>query len=270
MPQNEIPVAEPRHASTVLVARDASDTDAPALQILLTQRHASLRFMGGAYVFPGGTLQASDSDAGLASACGAPLAWPSQSDAPLDIAHALAAIRETFEEAGLLLGAPELEAGALALLRRRLLDGEDFGMLLATARIALDLSAVVPFMHWVTPLAEPRRFDTRFYVAKAPEQQRAEIDARETIDLIWRAPSTAVAEAQSGSLVLSPPTLRTLQQIEHVNTVAALLTLARASRAPRVEPIIRIIAGARTIIFPGDPEHPVREQLLKGATRIRF
>jgi 8-oxo-dGTP pyrophosphatase MutT (NUDIX family) len=226
--------------------------------------------MGGAYVFPGGATQPSDRSDVLLAQSHAPLAWPSENDPGLDFAHAVAAVRETFEEAGVLLGAGALDRAVLRTLRNRLLEGADFGELLAAAQVKLDLREVVPFMHWVTPVGEPKRFDTRFYVARAPEFQEAEVDARETVDLQWRSPRAAVAAAEQGSLVLSPPTRRTLHEIDDVESVDALLALGRASKTPRVQPIIQTVDGVRMIVFPGDPDHPSKQRLLKGATRIPF
>jgi 8-oxo-dGTP pyrophosphatase MutT (NUDIX family) len=261
------PVEEARPASTVIVARDRGD----ALEILLTQRHRAMRFMGGAFVFPGGTLEPADSGASVAKqiALAAPL-WPRASDPQLERALVVAAVRETFEEVGLLLGAPPLAASLLSALRAELLAGGDFGELLASQQIALDLSRLVPLIRWVTPRSEPIRFDTRFFVAQVPSQQIAEHDPRESIALVWRSPAEALADVQAGGLPLSPPTRRTLQELQHLSTVDALLAHAGASPAPTVEPMFREIAGVRWIVYPGDPEHPVQERALAGPTRSRL
>jgi 8-oxo-dGTP pyrophosphatase MutT (NUDIX family) len=260
-------VEEARPASTVIVARDRGDD----VEILLTQRHRAMRFMGGAFVFPGGTLEPSDSGQTLANqiAVAAPL-WPRATDPQIERGHVMAAVRETFEEVGLLLGAPPLAASLLSALRAQLLAGGDFGELLASQQIALDLSRIVPLIRWVTPRSEPIRFDTRFFVAPAPSQQIAEHDPRESIALVWRSPAEALGDAQRGALLLSPPTRRTLQEIEHLRSVDTLLKHASASPAPTVEPMFREIEGVRLIVYPGDPEHPVRERALAGPTRNRL
>jgi 8-oxo-dGTP pyrophosphatase MutT (NUDIX family) len=255
-----------RLAATVIVAR----TGAKGIEVVLTRRHENMRFMGGAYVFPGGGVQPSDRDPRLRSLASAPNAWPSESNDELDWAFAVAAMRETLEESGLLLSARSLAATPLGALRDQLLAGGDFSMLLTAANIALELELLLPFMHWVTPIGEPVRFDTRFYVAAAPEGQTAASDARENVELVWLSPGIAIERAQRREMKLSPPTLRTLEQIDDVTSLEDLLARARASLAPRIEPVIREVDGVRTILFPGDPEHPVPTKILRGVTRVRF
>jgi 8-oxo-dGTP pyrophosphatase MutT (NUDIX family) len=259
---------EARPASTVLVARDAGSG---GIEILLTQRHRGMRFMGGAFVFPGGAVEPSDLGSTLAQQITVPAPlWPGAKDAEVERGHVIAAVRETFEEVGLLLGAPPLEAARLSSLRVKILAGDDFGERLAAEQIALDLSRLVPLIRWITPRSEPIRFDTRFFVAPLPAGQLAEHDARESIALVWRSPSDALADAKRGSLALSPPTRRTLQEIEHVESVDALLRHANASNAPTVEPLFKDIEGVRFILYPGDPEHPERERAMSGPTRHRL
>jgi 8-oxo-dGTP pyrophosphatase MutT (NUDIX family) len=259
--------AEARRASTVIVARDAAD----GIEIVLTQRHTRLRFMGGTFVFPGGAVDRSDSSAVLADHIAVPpVAWPNAEDETLAWSNAMAAVRETFEEAGLLIGASTADRAVLQTLRMQLLAGGDFGELLAAAQITLDLGDVVPLIRWVTPRTEPIRFDTRFYVAPAPSDQIAAHDARESIALIWLSPARAMEEAEARERLFSPPTLRTLEQIRHLTSVSALLEFARVSTAPTVEPVFREIEGVKLILYPGDPEHPVRERALLGATRHRI
>ena len=269
MPTNESAAAPPRRASTVVVARDCAADG--GIEVLLIQRHAGLRFMGGVYVFPGGAVQASDEKLTLGSPVAVPPpAWPHAAEASFDRAHAMAAVRETFEEVGLLLGAPILDRSQLQELRKQALSGVDFGALLASARLKLDLGALIPLIRWVTPSSEPIRFDTRFYVAAAPKQQIAEHDARECVALQWLTPSTALEKAQRAELVLAPPTKRTLQEFEQVESVEALLQHARRSDAPTVEPVVKEIDGVRLLLFPGDPAHPVATRALSGPTRVRI
>src|SRR5262245_59146557 len=157
---------EARLASTVMVVRDAPDA---GVEVLLTERHSNMRFMAGAFVFPGGAVGESDYDTALVAqlAAAAP-AWPHPDEPRHEWAHTLAALRETFEEAGLLLGAPASAAPQLPSLRERMMAGESLSKLLAQSGIRLDLGQLVPFVQWVTPRANPIRFDTRFYIAAAP------------------------------------------------------------------------------------------------------
>jgi 8-oxo-dGTP pyrophosphatase MutT (NUDIX family) len=268
MQPGESEIAVARLASTVIIARDAA---AGGIEVLLTERHANMRFMAGAYVFPGGAVQDSDYEPGLSAQLHAgPPSWPHPLDPRHESGHAVAALRETFEEVGLLLGAPAHAAAQLPALRAKLAAGSDLSALLAEAGIRLDLHELVPFVQWITPRAQPIRFDTRFYVASAPPGQTAEHDAQECVASIWRSPPAALADAGAGRITLSPPTRRSLAEIEDVVSVAALLEQARSRPAPNVEPIIREIDGTRMILYPGDPEHPIRERALKGPTRQPF
>jgi 8-oxo-dGTP pyrophosphatase MutT (NUDIX family) len=268
MPAESPPPAAPRHASTVLIARDSAEGP----QIVLTQRHVSLRFMGGVHVFPGGAVQNSDRDPALLQQLHAPPhSWPDALEPDLQLGHAIAAVRETLEEAGLLLGAPaDLSDATLQALRASALADADFRELLATSDVKLDVQDLTPFMRWITPQSEPIRFDTRFYVARAPRAQQASHDARESTALVWLTASAALAAAQRGALKLSPPTARTLAEITDLSSVDALLAHARAAGAPTIEPVLRIVDGQRMVVYPGDPEHPVRERALKGPTRSVF
>jgi 8-oxo-dGTP pyrophosphatase MutT (NUDIX family) len=265
--QSAAPVA--RLASTVVVARDSAANG--GMEVLLVQRHAGLRFMGGASVFPGGAVQSSDQSFVFARRVNvAAPAWPHSTEPALDRAHVVAALRETFEECGLLLGAPALDRGRLQMLRAQALAGVDFGDLLDSAQLELDLGRLVPLIRWVTPSSEPIRFDTRFYVAPVPDQQLAEHDTTENVALQWLSPRRALDLAQRGELVLAPPTRRTLAEFHDIESVEALLAWARQSEAPTVEPVIAEIDGVRHILFPGDPAHPVSRRALKGPTRAQF
>ena len=268
MPADPSESAPARPASTVIVARDVAGG---GIEVVLTERHANMRFMAGAYVFPGGAVQDDDYATELAAQLdGAPLDWPHPLDPRHAWAHAVAALRETFEEVGLLLGAPASAAAQLPVLRTKLGAGRPLSALLAEAGIRLDLRQLVPFVQWITPRAQPIRFDTRFYVSAAPSGQIAEHDGRECVALIWRSPQAALADAEAGRITLPPPTRRSLAEIEGAVSVAALLEQARSRPAPHVEPIIREIDGTRMILYPGDPDHPVRERILRGPVRQPF
>jgi recombination protein RecT len=252
----------------VIVARDC---ESGGIEVVLTERAAKLRFMAGAYVFPGGTLHASDAVGPLLGQVRVDARSWAKGDALRDRTHALAAVRETFEESGVLLGADALASTKLRSLRERLLAGAEFGELLAAEDISLDLSVLVPLMQWITPTSEPMRFDARFYVARMPASQEASADSRENVRLIWLTPEAALAQARAGSLPLSPPTQRTLELIANESSVDTLVSHALALGTPSVQPILRINAeGVREILYPGDPDHPMSRPVFGGPTRGVF
>ncbi|HEX4355391.1 MAG TPA: hypothetical protein VHZ95_20835 [Polyangiales bacterium] len=260
-------IAVARPASTVLIARDGSS----GVEFLLTQRNTRMRFMAGAFVFPGGAVSASDGSDELARhIASAPPSWPNMDDARIERAHAMAAVRETFEEVGVLIGAPPLSIAQLEAMRARLMNGEDFGALLGLEKIALALDALLPLIRWITPRSEPIRFDTRFYVARAPRDQEARHDGTECIALTWRTASASIGDADAGTILMSAPTRQTLQALQGIESVDDLLEHARHSKAPTVEPIMKLIDGVRTVLYPGDPDHPVAGRALAGPTRLRL
>lgn len=188
----------PRAAATVIVGRDASE-----LEVLLVKRTPRSRSWAGLYVFPGGTVEGPDEDAANQ--------W---CEGFADGAQRCAAVRETFEETGLLIGA---SAAAEAMLReeRDVLseNAEKFWDRLAA--VAADVAApdLVSLAHWITPSAEKRRFSARFYWYRHHASLEATADGRETTELRWRAPAGGLADYRAGDVDLAPPTLRMLEDL---------------------------------------------------------
>ncbi len=206
------PPSAPRDAAAVILVRDGPGGGAPEprLEVLLVRRPAKAAFMARAFVFPGGARDG-DEDPRVTAA------------------------RELFEETGVLLADRPLAAGALADLRARAAAGEPLSDLLAGASVALDLAALTPFAHWITPSAEKRRFSARFYLAVLPAGQTASVDGQELVDLRWVAPGEALASA--AELHLPPPQLRTLWELGGARGADGALALARA-RAAHVTPLV--------------------------------
>jgi len=263
-----------RPAATIMLVRDAANPESgdSALEVLMVRRNLQSDFVGGAYVFPGGAVDPLD---------GGPEAEAlSQGRGDVEasillgidtggLAYWVAALRETFEEAGLLLATrpsgPPLLAGdeeeedrfvaERALVnqgKRRFLD------LCRDEKLQLLVGDVHYFAHWITPRGAPRRYDTRFFVAAAPLGQQAAHDAGETIADTWISPRRALEGHRRGVFELIFPTIRNLQAISRFATSAELLEAAeKASRSvPTIEP--RVIAdgdgvgnGVR-IVLPGD------------------
>jgi 8-oxo-dGTP pyrophosphatase MutT (NUDIX family) len=253
-----------------MLVRDASRPDgASALEVLMVRRNLRSDFVGGAYVFPGGAVDPLDGGAEAEALCAG------RSDAEASallgqpaggLAYWVAVVRETFEEAGLLLaerpegpgllaGDPEEEA-RFAGARREVNDGSRrFMDLCRDEGLRLAVGDVHYFAHWITPRGAPRRYDTRFFVAAAPPGQIAAHDAGETIADVWITPEDALARHRSGEIEIIFPTIRNLQVISRFPTSGALLAAAaRASSAvPAIEPRVVADGNGMRIVLPGDP-----------------
>jgi 8-oxo-dGTP pyrophosphatase MutT (NUDIX family) len=264
------PPATPRDAATLILLRPGAR--AP-FEIFLVKRHARSSFMASAYVFPGGKLDDADAEpAVLARAVGRSpeqaaraLAEP---DAPTRaVALYVAAIRETFEEAGILLA--DVDSGAdLAAARTQLAAGASFAEVLASLDARLRLDQLVPYTRWITPVVEPRRFDARFFLAVAPAGQTGSHDAHETTDAAWLSPAAALAEVAAGTIQLPPPTLRTLEILAEATSLAALLDETARTPPPYVDPLFRQEGEQIMLVLPGDPAHGTPQRALPGPTRF--
>ncbi|NOY93125.1 MAG: NUDIX hydrolase [Deltaproteobacteria bacterium] len=258
----------PRDAATVLLLRDHVEG---GFEIYLVRRHAKSGFMAGAHVFPGGKVDAAD---------GRPSMW--ERVLGLEVAQArerlgeslpdervralfVAAARETFEEAGVLLGA---HGPAPKALRERANAGESFEALLVEAGIRLSLGELWPYSRWITPEAEPRRYDARFFLARVPREQRAAPDLMETTAGAWMKPREALDAASRGEIALPPPTLRSLENLALEPSAERAIERARERRPPVIAPRLVMAGQVPTIVLPGDPEHPISRAVLPGSTRI--
>ena len=225
----------PRDAATVMVIRDRHE----ALEVLLLCRHAALEFAAGAHVFPGGAVDAADHAAELATmTTGLP-----QPPGP-GLAYAVAAVRECFEESGLLLATTATgepidvddpdRAERLPLARKALDAGErTIAEVCAAEGLLLGTGALAYAGRWITPRPSPRRYDTRFFVAAAPAAFAAQVaghDGRETIASEWVQPADALERWQAGSIELIQPTVANLRALTKHDTAASALAAARAGR----------------------------------------
>ncbi|MCC6648083.1 MAG: hypothetical protein IT374_21255 [Polyangiaceae bacterium] len=255
------PVA-PRAAATVLALRPG----AAGLEIYCIVRHAKSGFMGGLVAFPGGKVDPSDHDARFDAAPLHPRALD-LGDTPEPVrALAVAACREALEEAALVPTIRALDtAGALSL--RAALAGATFADALAAAGLTLDLSALAPFGRWITPAAEPRRFDAAFFLLASPEGQRGQHDAHETTDGFWRTPADVLARWRAGELQIAPPTARALELLLPCATLDDARALAARQSLLPVCPELVAEAGG-FLALPGDPAHSVRERRVDGPTRF--
>ena len=248
-------VSDVRLAATVILAR-------PKFEVYLARRSGRSAFAPNAFVFPGGTIDAQDdSSAAQARTLGLdPARLGAEfrarvspdlvcTEPPIDRGGArallVAALRELFEEAGVLLaragGGVPLDAAALdwnrlAVERTALRSGTlDFASLLEEHDWYADACALTLFSHWITPSSEPRRYNTHFFFAAAPPDQAALADAFETHDGIWIAPSDALARYRRGELHLVYPTIKHLERLAAFDSVDAALAFARS------KPIVTIM-----------------------------
>jgi 8-oxo-dGTP pyrophosphatase MutT (NUDIX family) len=254
-----------RDAATVMLLRDGDH----GLEVCMLQRNLNSDFVGGAYVFPGGGVDDDDGSAEAWSVCAG--RGDAEASALVGVEHGglafwVAAIRESFEEAGLLLarderGAPlRLDDGerirrfghhrvAVDTGRRRLAE------ICVEERLTLDVGALHYFSRWVTPLGAPRRYDTRFFVASAPEDQRALHDDREVIGTRWLTPAAALADHEAGRMTMIFPTVRTMVALGRFDSAAEVIDHAAAqARVEPVVPMLRDEGGGMRLVLPGDPE----------------
>ena len=259
----------PRDAATVLLVRDGAD----GLEVFLVRRHDKSGFMGGATVFPGGKLD--DQDAAAAVLERSTGRSPTETALTLHEAIAptraaglfVAAIRETFEEASVLLAdvgpATDITAG-----RARLLAGDPFLDVLVSLNARLRFDWLHPWARWITPTIEPRRFDARFFVAVCPPAQRAVHDAHETTESAWWRPGAALAAAADGKIMLPPPTLRNLELLLELSDTASVFATASGATLEPIEPVAVAESNSVCLALPGDPAHPVRTLRVAGPTRF--
>lgn len=247
-------------AATVMLLRDVAD----GIEVYMLRRSMKAVFAGGVYVFPGGRVDDADSAKELEPYCrGLDDAAASKA---LGIDHGglafwVAAIRECFEEAGVLIGRhrdgrpPELDDD----VRHAVHDGElSIEELCERYDLVLDVGEIAYVSHWLTPVGEPRRFDTRFFLTAAPDGQEPVHDNHETVASWWVKPQDALAAMEAGDLFLMPPTIANLRSLVPHSTTASALEAARAAGPPeRIEPRMRLDDEGRFagVALPDDPDY---------------
>lgn len=254
MPASESPPPA-RPAATVIVARPGP-TDAAPPELLLLQRSRRAGFFPSAWVFPGGRVDPADH---RADRRGSVPGLPEDHHA-----YGIAAVRETFEEAGVWLGSGPATATLRDQLNDRAATLDDAPGLVA------HLDRLWWWSWWITPEAEPKRYDTRFFLCLVTRDEVAHAlhDSRETVRTTWLDAAAALRRHTAGELPLAPPTFRTFQELAPLSSPAALRAAA-ADRRPRpIQPKLRKgPEGGVDIILPGDPLHP-SPQPVTGPTRI--
>lgn len=241
VPESFDPLTVPvRPAATVMLLRDAPT----GIEVFMLRRTTAAVFAGGMYVFPGGRVDPADG-AG-------------------DEAFVVAAIRECYEEAGVLLAdGPDGHSicdGHPALAHRHDVHAGILGLreLCHRHHLALATERLAWVSNWVTPIGESRRFDTRFFVAVTPPGQSSLHDDHETIESLWIAPAAALAHGSAGTMGLMPPTIESLTMLAAHDTAESVLAAARAAGTPvQLRPKRRFDeTGEWTgLSFPGDPDY---------------
>lgn len=246
-------------AATVLMLRDG----AKGLEVLMITRHAETVFAGGALVFPGGRQDAEDAAAELQLHCRA----VEGADAA-QMALRVCGIRETYEEAGLLLARPQGHRSLLsgvevkeieARLKQRLGRAPDFTELVIEGKLELATDLLVPFAHWITPKIRPRRYDTHFYLAPAPDQQEALHDGREAVASVWVAPAEAAADGEAKRVKMIFATRFNLLKLARSATREAAFAAARASTIVTCCPEYKETPQGTMWCIPAEADYGVSE-----------
>ena len=257
-----IPLSKPteaplpvRDAATVVLVRDGE----PGLEVFLLRRVLGMAFAGGMTVFPGGGVDPRDAQASPAWA-GPDVDWWAQRYAVApELARALvcAAVRETFEESGVLLAGPDAnsvvaDTRPYAPARKALVDRSlSFAEFLEQSGLVLRADLLRPWANWLTPEQEPRRYDTRFFLAELPEGQRADGDTSEADKAGWQTPAGAIEDWKAGRCGLLPPTWMTLADLAELDTVQAAMAAPRV--IGKIMPKVVRDGDVLRVVLPGDP-----------------
>jgi 8-oxo-dGTP pyrophosphatase MutT (NUDIX family) len=247
-------IVAPRPASTTLLLRDGATTS--GIEVFMMVRHHQIEFSSGALVFPGGSVDQGDKEIVAA----AELHSGGEGLDPAALGFRVAAIRETFEESGILLARRQgshalIDAGQAgeiaAAYRAPLCEGKTtFRNVLVENKLWLALDELVPYAHWITPEGMPKRFDTWFFLAAAPPDQLGAHDGKESTDSIWLSPREALEGGESGRFKLPFPTTRNLIKLGKQASVAGALADACSKPVVTVMPVMTRQNGGRQLVIP--------------------
>jgi 8-oxo-dGTP pyrophosphatase MutT (NUDIX family) len=243
----------PRPASTILLLRDGA---AGEIEVFMMVRHYEIDFNSGALVFPGGSVDNGDQEIIVRPE----LYSGGEGLDAASLSFRIAAIRETFEESGILLARPHgsnslVDAKRAAEIGRRdraaLCEGKKtFLNVLTDNEMLLALDELVPYAHWITPEGMPKRFDTWFFLAAAPPEQVGAHDGKESTDSIWVSAREALAGGESGRFKLPFPTTRNLIRLGKQGSVRAALNDSKGRKVVTVMPVMTKLNGGRQLRIP--------------------
>jgi 8-oxo-dGTP pyrophosphatase MutT (NUDIX family) len=264
-------VAIPKKASTVILLKDK---EPEGFEVFLLKRHEKSSFMGGNFVYPGGRVDRKDGSSEISSFSKGITSEEAQrilggAFSPEEsLAYWIAAIRELFEEAGVLL-VYDQQRNLLQLKNRDeqerflnyrgLLQKAEIGIceLAKKENLSFALDQLRYYAHWITPEARSERFDTYFFLTRYPSGQEASHDQKETTAGIWITPEEALEENLRGGTVLSPPTLKTLEDLSRFKTIDEVFTSLRNAEIRAILPVLTKISSGPMIILPWDLEYEV-------------
>ncbi|MFT7684887.1 MAG: 8-oxo-dGTP pyrophosphatase MutT (NUDIX family) [Candidatus Azotimanducaceae bacterium] len=247
----------PIPSATILMLRDGAE----GLEVFMVVRHHEIDFASGALVFPGGKLAVGDDQ--VSHLC------QGASNDETEIDYQVGAIREAFEECGILLarekgeteliGAPRL--ATLEHYRKPLAHGElTIEAFLEAESLELACDRLEHYAHWVTPAMMPKRFDTQFYLAKAPSDHLAVHDGYESVDSIWIKPENALEGAKSGEFTIIFPTRLNIEMLGNAKTTAEAFAQARERKVVTVEPRIEQREDGNYLCLPIDAGYSITEE----------
>jgi 8-oxo-dGTP pyrophosphatase MutT (NUDIX family) len=261
MPESEKPAPIP--SATILIVRDT-----PAgMEVFMVKRHHQIDFVAGALVFPGGKAAKGDYDAGLSAFARGTDGWSADRRA-----LAAAAIREAFEESGILFAREAasrdlISADRLATLEhyRQPLEKGEVGLIdmLRAEKLVLACDALVHFAHWITPAHMPKRFDTHFFIAAVPPGHCGHHDGRESVGSLWISPTVAVTDRKKWNVIF--PTKLNLMKLAKSASVAEAIEAARANPPLTVEPWIEKRPDGDYLMIRGDAGYAQTSALLRDA-----
>jgi 8-oxo-dGTP pyrophosphatase MutT (NUDIX family) len=247
-------VVKPRDASTILLLRDSKT--AREIEVFMMVRHHQIEFNSGALVFPGGSIDKND----MEIAAKRELYSGGEGLDADALGFRIAAVRETFEESGILLARPkgsralvdarrasEIEAAHRSDLNER---KTTFLQVLTDNGVVLALDELLPYAHWITPEGMPKRFDTWFFLAAAPPDQLGAHDGKESTDSVWVSPREALAGGESGRFKLPFPTTRNLIKLGKQPSVKEALGDSRGKTIVTVLPVMTRLNGGRQLRIP--------------------
>ncbi len=253
----------PKSASTVIFLRE-DRTD--GFNVLMLKRNVALEFVGGAHVFPGGKLEENDKNPELYRRCRG--IDDAEASSLLDIgkdglSYYIAAVRESFEEAGVFLGAVRggrqaLDFAALSQARKQLNEGQvSFWEIVRELDLEIFCDDLIYFAHWITPEGSPRRFNTRFFISSFPCDQVVDADYGESTSLVWISPKQAVERHSRGEFEMILPTVKNLELLSEFSSVKEVLDWASQRRdIPAITPKLVDLNGKVEVLLP---DHPLYE-----------